>query len=335
MNEIEIELVKDLLSEPKKIVIIPHRSPDGDAMGSTLALHHFLRKIGQQSQVIAPNEFPHFLDWLPGSDHVLVFEKEREKTTEILKSADLIFVLDFNALHRTGDMEQVLNKLSVPFIMIDHHQKPDNFAAVTFSDTSAGSTCEMIYRFISYLDKEELIDKQIAGCIYTGIVTDTGSFRFQSTTSETHKIAAKLIERGVENGVIHSNLFDNNSYNSLQLLGTALKNMKVLYEHNASYITLTQEELDSHNYVKGDTEGIVNYGLSVKGVIFTAIFIEHRDENIIKISLRSKGDFDVNQLAREHFNGGGHINAAGGKSHLTMDETIARFLQIVQSIEIK
>lgn len=335
MNEIEIELVKDLLSEPKKIVIIPHRSPDGDAMGSTLALHHFLRKIGQQSQVIAPNEFPHFLDWLPGSDHVLVFEKEREKTTEILKSADLIFVLDFNALHRTGDMEQVLNKLSVPFIMIDHHQKPDNFAAVTFSDTSAGSTCEMIYRFISYLDKEELIDKQIAGCIYTGIVTDTGSFRFQSTTSETHKIAAKLIERGVENGVIHSNLFDNNSYNSLQLLGTALKNMKVLYEHKASYITLTQEELDSHNYVKGDTEGIVNYGLSVKGVIFTAIFIEHRDENIIKISLRSKGDFDVNQLAREHFNGGGHINAAGGKSHLTMDETIARFLQIVQSIEIK
>lgn len=335
MNEIEIELVKDLLSEPKKIVIIPHRSPDGDAMGSTLALHHFLRKIGQQSQVIAPNEFPHFLDWLPGSDHVLVFEKEREKTTDILKSADLIFVLDFNALHRTGDMEQVLNKLSVPFIMIDHHQKPDNFAAVTFSDTSAGSTCEMIYRFISYLDKEELIDKQIASCIYTGIVTDTGSFRFQSTTSETHKIAAKLIERGVENGVIHSNLFDNNSYNSLQLLGTALKNMKVLYDHNASYITLTQDELDSHNYVKGDTEGIVNYGLSVKGVIFTAIFIEHRDENIIKISLRSKGDFDVNQLAREHFNGGGHINAAGGKSHLTMDETIARFLQIVQSIEIK
>lgn len=332
MNEIEIALVNDLLSEPKKIVIIPHRSPDGDAMGSTLALYHFLNKTGQHPQVIAPNEFPHFLEWLPGSEHVLIYEKDREKTTEVLQSADLIFVLDFNALHRTGEMENVLSKLTVPFIMIDHHQKPDNFAAVTFSDTSAGSTCEMIYRFITYLGKEELIDKDIATCIYTGIVTDTGSFRFQSTTSETHRIASQLIEFGVENGIVHGNLFDNNSYDSLQLLGKALQNMRILPEHKASYITLTQEELDSHNYVKGDTEGIVNYGLSVKGVIFTAIFIEHREENIIKISLRSKGDFDVNQLARDHFNGGGHVNAAGGKSHLPMDETVARFLKIVQSL---
>ena len=333
MNEIEIELVNDLLSERKKIVIIPHRSPDGDAMGSTLALYHFLKKMQQEPIVISPNEFPHFLEWLPGSEHVLVYEKDREKTTEILQAADIIFVLDFNALHRTGEMEQVLSKLTSPFVMIDHHQTPDNFAAVTFSDTTASSTCEMVYRFISYLGKQELIDKEIATCIYTGLVTDTGSFRFQSTTAATHRVAARLIEHGVDNGVVHGNLFDNNSYDSLQLLGKALQNMRVLPEFNASYIALTQEELDSHNYVKGDTEGIVNYGLSVKGVIFTAIFIEHKEENIIKISLRSKGNFDVNRLAREYFNGGGHINAAGGKSHLSMEETIARFISVLQSIK--
>ena len=328
MNEKDIQGVKDLLSAPKKIVIIPHRSPDGDAMGSTLGMYHFLTKLGHNPTVISPNEFPSFLAWLPASEKVLFYEKERSKTTKVLEEAELIFVMDFNAFHRTGEMENILKRLTAPYIMIDHHQKPDLFATHMYSDTKMGSTCEMLYNFISFLGKESLIDATIGTCIYTGIVTDSGSFRFPSTSAATHRIVAKLLDVGIDNGEIHSQLFDNNSYSSLQLLGSALKNMKILPNGSVSYITLSQVELDSYNYVKGDTEGIVNYGLSIKGVIFTAIFIEHAEENIIKISLRSKGDFDVNQLAREHFNGGGHINAAGGKSVLSMKDTVEQFEQI-------
>ncbi len=325
MNEQDIQGITALLSTPKKIVIIPHRSPDGDAMGSTLAMYHFLIKLGHSPTVIAPNEFPGFLAFLPASETVLFYEKERAKSTKILEDAELIFVMDFNAFHRTGEMENALQKLKAPFIMIDHHQKPDSFATHTYSDTKIGSTCEMLYNFISFLGNEALIDKTIATCIYTGIVTDSGSFRFPSTSATTHRIVANLLDLGIENGEIHSQLSDNNSYSSLQLLGTALKNMKVLPNGKVSYITLSQKELDFYNYVKGDTEGIVNYGLSIKGIIFTAIFIEHAEENIIKISLRSKGDFDVNQLARDHFSGGGHINAAGGKSLVNMQETVENF----------
>ncbi len=334
MKEEDIQGILALLSTPKKITIIPHRSPDGDAMGSTLGMYHFLLKLGHQPTVIAPNEFPGFLAWLPSSETVLFYEKDRAKTTKILQESELLFVMDFNAFHRTGEMENVLNKLTAPFIMIDHHQKPDAFAAYTYSNTALGSTCEMLYNFITFLGKKHLIDKTIATCIYTGIVTDSGSFRFPSTTAATHRIVADLIDLGIENGEIHSALSDNNSYESLQLLGQALQNLRVLPNGKVSYITLSQKELDDNNYVKGDTEGIVNYGLSIKGVIFTAIFIEHNDENIIKISLRSKGDFDVNQLARDHFNGGGHINAAGGKSTFSMQETVKKFEHIVTQMNL-
>ena len=329
MKEEEIKGILELLASPKKIAIIPHRSPDGDAMGSTLGLYHFLRKLNQQPVVIAPNEFPEFLAWLPGSEDVLIYEKNKEKVGQVLQDAELIFTLDFNALHRTGEMENVLNKLTAPFIMIDHHQKPDDYAIYTYSNTKFGSTCEMIYNFITFLGHKNLIDQTIATCLYTGIVTDSGSFRFPTTTSETHRVAAGLLDVGVQNGDIHNSLFDNNSYHRLQLLGRALQNMKVLPEFKTSYITLTQEELDEFHYVKGDTEGIVNYGLTIKGIIFAAIFIENKEEGIIKISFRSQGNFDVNQFARDHFNGGGHINAAGGKSTKSLAETIALFESIL------
>lgn len=231
-------------------------------------------------------------------------------------------------------MEPALAKLTAPFIMIDHHQKPHDYAAYMYSDTRFGSTCEMLYNFIKFLGKEDLIDHQIATCLYTGIVTDTGSFRFSSTTSDTHKVVAELIEKGAENHEIHVCLFDNNSYDRLQLIGRALQNMKLLPEKKTSYITLTQKELDTFNYVKGDTEGIVNYGLTIKGIEFTAIFIENKEENMIKISFRSQGHFDVNQFARDHFEGGGHINAAGGKSTLSMEETVSKFESIVKSMNI-
>lgn len=330
----DIQAVQELLAAPKKIAIIPHRGPDGDAMGSTLALYHFLLKNNHQPVVMAPNEFPDFLAWLPGSETVEVYEKEREKCTAILKEAELIFTLDFNALHRTGEMETVLKTLTVPFIMIDHHQKPDDYATVMYSDTQFGSTCEMIYNFITHLGQKSSIDKTIATCIYTGILTDSGSFRFPKTTGNTHRIVADLIDLGVENTVIPTLLFDNSSYNRLQLLGRALQNMQLIPEKQTSYITLTQAELNEFHFVKGDTEGIVNYGLSIKGIVFSAIFIENQEEKIIKISFRSQGAFDVNEFARNHFNGGGHINAAGGKSEESLSATVAKFEELVHQLNL-
>lgn len=335
MNEKEISAIKELLATPKKIAIIPHRSPDGDAMGSTLGLYHFLLKLNHFPIVIIPNDFPNFLSWLPASEHVLVYENDKDHVTKILYEQELIFTLDFNALHRTGEMEHVLNKLEVPFIMIDHHQSPDSYAAITYSDTSTGSTCEMIYNFIEFLGEKKYLDKTIATCLYTGIFTDSGGFKYPKTTGKTHRIVAEFIELGAENTEIPALLFDNNSYNRLQLLGRSLQNMKVVPELNTAYITLSQKELDEFHFQKGDTEGTVNYGLTIKGIVFAAIFIEHRDENVIKISFRSQGLFDVNQFARNHFNGGGHINAAGGKSYDTLENTVKKFEKIIATIEIK
>lgn len=334
MKEQDIQAVQQLLSTPKKIAIIPHRNPDGDAMGSTLGLYHFLLKNNHHPVVVSPNEFPDFLAWMPGSETVKVFEKDKKNCTKILEEADLIFTLDFNALHRVGEMENVLNKLKSPFIMIDHHQSPDDYATVTYSDVAFGSTCEMLHNFISALGKKTDIDKTIGTCIYTGILTDSGSFRFPKTTGTTHRIIADLIDLGVENSEIPTLLYDNSSYERLQLLGRALQNMKILADNKTTYTTLTQAELDNFNHVKGDTEGIVNYGLSIKGIVFTAIFIENAEEKIIKISFRSQGDFDVNLFARDYFNGGGHKNAAGGKSELSMEDTINKFEDLVRKQKI-
>lgn len=333
MNEYEIGEIKSLLASPKKITIIPHRNPDGDAMGSTLGLFHFLKQLGHECIVIAPNEFPDFLAWLPAAEQVLIYEKNTLICQEKLEAADLIFTLDFNALHRTGDlMESFLTQLEKTFIMIDHHQAPDSYAKYIYTDTSMSSTCEMVYHFIEKLDQLELINKTVATCIYTGLVTDTGSFRFSSTTSTTHEVASELIKKGINNALIHNNLFDTSSYNRLQLLGKALQNMKLMQDYKTSYITLSQEELNTYNHQKGDTEGFVNYGLSIDGIDFTAIFIENKDEGIIKISFRSQNGFDVNQFARNYFNGGGHLNAAGGKSTNSLEETVNSFVSIVKEI---
>lgn len=334
MTATDISDLKTLLNTSKRITIIPHRNPDGDAMGSTLALYHFLLKNNHEVVVMSPNEFPDFLAWLPASEKVLIFEKNQEKCTEILQKSELVFTLDFNALHRVGEvMEAVLTSLQTTFVMIDHHQFPDTFAKFTFSDTNYGSTCEMVYDFITQLDRQSMIDKTIATCIYTGIVTDSGSFRFPKTTSETHRKVAKLIDLGVQNSSIHNQLFDKSSYSRLQLLGRALQNMILLPELKTSYITLSQNELDTFNFQKGDTEGIVNYGLSIDGIDFTAIFIENTAEGIIKISFRSQGDFDVNLFSRNYFNGGGHSNAAGGKSDKSLTETVAYFESVVKEIK--
>ena len=329
MTKDDIFHIKQLLSKPKNIVIIPHKNPDGDAIGASLGLYHFLKGQKHHVNVIAPNDYPDFLKWMPSEALVLKYDNETEKGNTLIENADLIFTLDFNALNRIGAMEMpVTNSKSIK-IMIDHHQEPDNYAKFIYSDVSMSSTCEMIYNFLEMLGEVNQIDANIATCLYTGIMTDTGSFKFSCTTTQTHKIIGTLIEKGANNTQIHNNIYDTYSYNQLQLLGCALKNLRVLPEYNTAYITLSQEELNTFNFKKGDTEGFVNYGLALKGILFSIIFIENNQEGIVKISLRSKGDFSVNEFAKTHFEGGGHINAAGGKSTLSLVQTVEKFISIL------
>ncbi|MEP3837896.1 MAG: bifunctional oligoribonuclease/PAP phosphatase NrnA [Algibacter sp.] len=331
MKKQDITSIKQLLSTAKKIVIVPHKNPDGDAIGSTLGLYHYLVKGNHEVNVLTPNDYPHFLKWIPGNESILKHDTQKEACEGLITNADIIFTLDFNAFHRTGQMETVLTNSKALKIMIDHHQAPDDFATYTYSDVSMSSTCEMVYNFIDLLGDENLVDSTIATCLYVGIMTDTGSFRFRSTTSKTHAIISKLIDKGAKNNEIHNRVYDTNSYERLQLLGCALTNLKVIPESRAAYITLSQDELHKYNYKKGDTEGVVNYGLSLDGVVLAAIFIEDKNEGIIKISLRSKGNFSVNEMSRAHFEGGGHTNAAGGKSELSLEETVEKFISILPS----
>jgi len=231
-------------------------------------------------------------------------------------------------------MESVLENAKALKILIDHHQQPEDYAKYIYSDVTMCSTSEMVYHFLEMLDDVKAINKDIATSLYVGIMTDTGSFRFSSTTSTTHRVVADLIDKGANNSQIHSNVYDTNTYGRLQLLGCSLNNLKVIPEHKTAYISLSQSELNQFNFKKGDTEGVVNYGLSIDNVVFAAIFIEHKKEGIVKISLRSSGNFDVNAFARNHFNGGGHLNAAGGRSNLNLKETIEKFISILPNYSI-
>ena len=330
MIKAKISEIKSLLGTPKNIVIVPHRNPDGDAMGSALGLYHYLKLNHHNVDVIAPNDYPDFLKWIPGDETVLKFEGQQEQSNSILEKADILFTLDFNAYHRAGEqMAEALEKSSAIKIMIDHHQQPDAYANYMYSDITMSSTCEMVYNFIEMLGDADKINATIATCLYVGIMTDTGSFRFASTTSRTHQVIGDLIDKGADNSQIHNNIYDTNSYSRLQLLGRAMQNLKVIPELRTAYMSLTQAELDEFNFKKGDTEGFVNYGLSLKDIIFAAIFIESQQDQIIKISLRSKGDFSVNEFSRAHFNGGGHTNAAGGRSEDDMQTTIDKFISIL------
>jgi phosphoesterase RecJ-like protein len=327
------EALKNFLDTPKNIVIVGHRNPDGDAVGSTLALKHYLDKKGHDATVVMPNEYPDFLHWLPGSETVYRFDWQNKQSKRAIKKSDIIFLLDFNALHRVGsDMKNTLEKYPNDFAMIDHHQQPDTVKYM-YSDTEICSTCQMVYQFIEMNNDVDLIDAHIATCIYTGIMTDTGSFRFRSTTSTTHRIIADLIDKGAQNDKIHNNVYDANSYNRLLLLGKALSNLQILPKYKTAYITLTDAEKKRFDFQKGDTEGVVNYALSLKGIIFAAIFIEDSEQEMIKISFRSKGEFSVNQFSRNHFEGGGHDNAAGGKSDLVMAETVTKFTSLLSQYE--
>ena len=329
MNSEEILILKRALANMSNIVIVGHKNPDGDAIGSCLGLANFLKQLEHQVTVVMPNDFPEFLKWIPETQTIINYEQHRDNVKNCLSEANLVFTLDLNALNRTGDLATELMTTKADFILIDHHQEPDDFALVTYSDVDMSSTSEMIYNFMEFMGGLDLLNKEIATQLYVGIMTDTGSFRFSATTAATHRVIAHLIEAGAPNSIIHQNVYDTNNPDRLKLLGVALNNMVMLPEYKTAYITISQEELNNNNFKKGDTEGFVNYALSMKGVIFAIIFIENKKEKIIKISLRSKGSFSVNNFSKKYFNGGGHTNAAGGKSLRNLYKTVEEFISIL------
>ena len=315
---------KRIISTQKKIVIIPHRNPDGDALGSALALKHFLDAKKHKVSVVSPNDYPTFLKWLPGESDIIKFSKTPSIARDKINKAELIFGLDFNSLSRIQDLSEIVKKTKVDKIMIDHHESPEFFANLNYSDPSMSSTCEMVYNIINASDSK-LLDKKIARCLYTGIMTDTGSFRYPSTTSVTHKVVSHLINLGANGSSIHQKIFDSSSLSRLKLLGISLSNLIKIPNLPVVYITLSKEELVLCDFKKGDTEGFVNYGLSLKGVNFSCMMIENEKEGKIKMSFRSQGSFSVDNFARNYFNGGGHLNAAGGVSMESLDRTISHF----------
>jgi phosphoesterase RecJ-like protein len=319
-----------LLSEPKKIAITFHQKPDADAMGSGLGLYNFLIQFGHTVSVISPTNWPSFLNWMPGAKKVLDFELQKEDALNVLEKTDWLFCLDFNVLSRTKNMEPVIEGLNCTRILIDHHQQPQTeIFDYGWSDVNKSSTAEMIFDFIMASGNEEKINSEVAECLYAGVMTDTGSFRFNSASSDVHKMVAKLKERGLNHSQVHENLFDNFLESRYRFFGNTLLNrMELFYEYNTALIAIPQKDLIRFNVKTGDTEGLVNFPLSIKGIRLAAVIIDRGDER--KSSFRSKGGFDVNSFARKYFNGGGHFNAAGGKNKEPLEEVIAKFKKAIK-----
>ncbi|NQY68074.1 MAG: DHH family phosphoesterase, partial [Flavobacteriales bacterium] len=306
--------IKDVIENSKHIVVTSHGAPDGDSIGSALALCHYLKLIGKNVDVIIPDDAPKFLRWMPGYQDIHVHLNNRSHCEKIMKKADVLFCLDFNALKRLFKLAPSAEASNTIKVVIDHHRDPDSFPDHIISKPLKSSTCEMIYDLIVDLTGDEIINNDIATCIYTGIMTDTGSFKYSCTTPETHEVAAQLIRKGVSNAEIGDKIFGAAKEDTVKLLGFCLsEKLVVRKEFNTAYMSLSQEELDSHNFEKGDTEGFVNYGLSIHGIRFVAFFIVFHD--VVKISFRSTGDFATNEFSGAHFSGGGHRNASGGISH--------------------
>jgi phosphoesterase RecJ-like protein len=326
-----IEQFYPMLNQPFKAVITAHQKPDGDAMGSTLGLYHFLKQLGHEVTVISPTNWAQFLDWMPSVDQVIDFEANKKEASEIVAAADYVFCLDFNILHRTKHLEPIIRDAKALKILIDHHQQPDTPSfAFGISDVKMSSTCEMVYDFIVQSGHSNLINLDIATCLYTGLMTDTGSFRFPSTTASVHKIVAHLKELGLQHAKIHENIYDNSTEGRLKFMGNAFLNrMTVLPEFKTAIMAIPKTDIYKFELKTGDTEGLVNYLLSIEGIKFAAIVIDREEER--KWSFRSKGNFDVNIFARTHFEGGGHANAAGGRSSKSVDETFDDFKNIIEN----
>lgn len=325
------ENIYQAIANAHAIVITAHKSPDGDSIGSSMALFHLLQKWNKNVSVVHPDPAPEFLHWVPNQEVIVDFENQSLKATELLQAADLIFCLDYNEPSRVGkDMQEVLMQSNAVKVMIDHHLHPADFCEFTLSETSACSTCELLFQWLTAIQKENAIDETIGKCLYLGIMTDTGSFRFPSVSKGTHEIAAFLIEKGVKHFEIHEAVFDTNTIDRIRLKGFALSEKLVLIPGiPVAYASLSEEELTRFNYQKGDTEGLVNQILGIQGIKMAVFFAEK--DGKVKISFRSKGEYVVNQLANEHFEGGGHAYASGGISFVALDETIDKFVTNVKN----
>lgn len=323
---------KSLLSQPKRVVITTHFKPDADALGSSLGLAGFLRKMNHQVSVITPSDYPDFLAWMPGNESVIALLKDdpkpEQKAADLIKSAELIFCLDFSNLSRINSLGDMIKKSSAVKILIDHHLEPEVFADFEQWNIDSASTAGLIYELIDQLGQLDLIDKEIATCLYSGLMTDTGGFRHNNTRHQEFLIASELVSRGAEPHSIAQHIYDTNSLERLRLIGYVLsKKLVVLPEYSTAYMTLSQDELKQYGAQTGDTEGLVNYGLSIKGVKMSVLMYDRKEE--IKLSFRSLGDFSVNELARKHFEGGGHRNASGGSSKLSLEDTLKKFLSVL------
>lgn len=321
------------LRHPRRVSITMHQKPDPDAMGSSLGLAHFLRKLGHEVTVISPTNYPDFLHWMPGCSDVLDYEADKAKADAILDTAEWLFCLDFNALYRTRSMETVIDRISAEKILIDHHEEPQTWAFdYGISVIPKSSTSELVYELIRDSGHTDLIDEEIAQCLYAGVMSDTGSFRYPVTTSSVHAMVSVLMNTGFNHSTVHERIYDSYLESRLRFLGHLLSNrMEIFYEYNAAIIWITKSDLQRFNIKTGDTEGVANYPLSIKGIRFAALLIDRDEER--RWSFRSKGAFDCNGFARKNFEGGGHHNAAGGKSKLSVDENIRRFKQTLSEYQ--
>ncbi|UZR93250.1 DHH family phosphoesterase [Chondrinema litorale] len=320
-----IEALKPELEKPRKIAIIPHRRPDADALGSCLALYGYLIQVEHEVKVISPDEYPDFLKWMKGNESVLVYENgEKRKIEKFLDSADFIFCLDFSSLDRIEDLGKLVANSKAVKVLIDHHPGKENFAAYELYDTKASATAELIYDFLNIMGATDSLTVEMAECIYAGIMTDTGSFKYSSTSSKVHRTIADLIDVGVTPEKIHRLIYDTNSENKIKMLGFVLdQRLKVLREFNTAYMYISDDDLKRFQSKNGDTEGLVNYALSIEGIKLAALFIDRTDS--VTMSFRSVGDFSVSEFASAHFNGGGHKNASGGKMTIPLAEVVDFF----------
>ena len=324
----KVGLVKEIISKKNKIAITGHVNPDGDAIGSCLALYHFFKKLDFEVKICVPNKIPKFLKWLPDAKKIINHEYIKNTAESVLKHADIIFCVDYNSVERTADMQHAISNSKATKILIDHHPEPQDFVDFTFSDTKISSAAELCYYFIKEY-QPNLFDKSIAECLFTGIITDTGMFEYSSATAETLKVASFLMSFGIDKQEILNQIYHNFSVDRMRLMGYVLnEKMIILPEKKTAYISLTKEEFKKYNYVVGDHENFVNLPLSINNIYVSALFLEI--DNSIRISLRSQGDYDVNKIARKYFSGGGHKNAAGGYSKLTMKETLKNFEEIIK-----
>ena len=328
-----ITALQPLLSTPQKIFITTHYKPDADAIGSSLGLYHYLVQLGHEVSVVAPSEVPDFLLWMPDVEVVINYEADTEKALNVLNEADLIFCLDFNHPSRVKHLEEALTLATAPKVIIDHHLEPlTAFFAYGISQPEKSSTCEMVYDFIKSMGGAQFINQNIMQCLYAGCMTDTGSFRFSATTASVHEMIADFKHRGLEHGQIHQNIYDTYSANRLRIVGYLLNNIYIDEEHQFSIMALSQKEAQQFDIQPGDTEGIVNMALSVKNIQLSVMLTERAEE--VRISFRSKGNVDVSTFSRTYFNGGGHFNAAGGQSNLSLTDTINKIKELIVSTHL-